>query len=259
MSQLFLLQNKFQDYLLSSQYDIFNDIVETTTAPINVRLSIYSEAYRSRLIEALATNYPVIRVYLGHDQFQMLGQQYLEKYPSHFRSIRWFGDCLDAFLKECETYSNFPYLSELAKVEWTMTLVFDASDSHIITIDTLYNIPPESWVDMQIRLHPSIHLMQFKWNVLPLWQAISQNQAVPELEQSESPVSWVFWRNNLINYYCSLADDEARAIGALINGYSFGEVCELLCEEGSEQDIAMRAASLLKGWILSGLISEIKY
>lgn len=259
MSQLFLLQNKFQNYLLSSQYDIFNDIVETTTVPIDVRLSIYSEAYRSRLIEALATNYPVMQAYLGYDRFQMLGQQYLEKYPSHFRSIRWFGDCLEAFLKECDPYSNLPYLSELAKAEWTMTLVFDASDSHIITIDALYNIPPESWVDMKIRLHPSIHLMQFKWNILPLWQAISENQAVPELELSESSVPWVFWRNNLLNYYCSLADDEARAIGAVIKGNSFGEVCELLCESGSEQDIAMRAASLLKGWISSGLISEIKY
>jgi hypothetical protein len=259
MSQLFSLQNNFQGYLLSSECDIFNDVMETTTVSVDVRLSIYSEAYQSRLIEALATSYPVMRDYLGYDRFQMLGQQYLEKYPSHFRSIRWFGDCLEVFLKESELYSNFPYLSELAKVEWTMTLVFDAPDSHILTIDALSNIPPESWVDMQIHLHPSIYLMQFKWNVLPLWQAISQNQSPPELGQSESLVTWVFWRNNLINYYCSLADDEALAIGAVIKGYPFGEVCELLSESGSEQDIAMRAVSLLKGWIMSGLISEIKY
>lgn len=259
MSELFLLQNKFQDYLLDSKNDIYSDVIETTKVSTDVRLSIYGEAYRLRLLEALATSYPVMKIYLGHEQFEELGYKYIARYPSHFRSIRWFGDRLEFFLKDNAPYSNFPYLSELAKVEWTMTLVFDAPDSDVATVESLGAIPPESWVDMRLLIHPSARLVKVEWNIVPIWQAISKEETPTELLQSEQPINWIFWRKDLMNYYCSLTDDEASAIDAVLKGFSFGEICEVLCQWINEDDVAMRAASLLKGWLSASLIADIKY
>jgi len=59
--------------------------------------------------------------------------------------------------------------------------------------------------------------------------------------------------------YCSLKEDEAASIAAAINGCSFGEICEILYQLTAEDKAALRAASLLKGWLMAELIAEIKY
>src|SRR5579871_4803975 len=151
MKSLLTLQNQFQEHLLHSQNDIFNQIVNTEKVSTDVRLSIYSHAYRSRLLEALALNYPSMQIYLGSEQFETLGNAYVDRYPSHFRSIRWFGDQLENFLREHAPYNEYPHLYELAKVEWIMTLVFDAANSDVFKLENLASIPPESWVDMHLQ------------------------------------------------------------------------------------------------------------
>src|SRR5579862_3161955 len=114
MTNLMNLQNKFQSYLINSNNDIRLDIEETKKVSATTRLQIYSNAYRFRLIEALASNYPVLQKYLGADSFQELAIQYIDEHPSTFRSIRWFGNQLENFLREHNQYNAFPYLAELS-------------------------------------------------------------------------------------------------------------------------------------------------
>jgi hypothetical protein len=47
---------------------------------------------------------------------------------------------------------------------------------------------------------------------------------------------------------------EAAVLDAARNGWPFGELCELLCEELGEEQAPAQAAALLRGWIASGLI-----
>ncbi len=258
MSELFLLQNKFQEYLLNSKNDISNHIIETETVSANTRLFIYSNAYRSRLLKALAANYPVMQAYLGHEQFKTLSHTYIDTYPSHSRSIRWFGDQLENFLRENVSFNHLPYLAELAKVEWTMTLVFDSANASVVTLEVFKHIPAKCWVDMRLIAHPSVHSIHLSWNVVPIWHAISQKKLPENFLQSESQVAWILWRKDLIHYYCSLAHDEVCALDAMLKGFSFGEICKLLCQWMDEQDVAMRAAALLKEWIINGWVAGIE-
>ncbi len=257
MSGLQRLQNQFQDYLLNSNPHFQNSIVTTKKVPAETRLAIYANAYRSRLIEALAANYPVIQVYLGCDQFEELGQAYLNAYPSSFRSIRWFGDQLANFLNEHPDYKAFPYLAELAQFEWTLTLVFDATDSVVLQMEEMGNIPSDAWVDMRLQAHPSVHRLHSSWNVVQIWQAISDDKTPPDPIQNSVPIHWVLWRKELTNHFCSLTEDEAWAINIIINGATFSELCEGLCQWVDEEEAGLRAASLLKGWISEGLITKV--
>lgn len=259
MNDLLTLQTNFQAYLLNCEEKISADIVDTQKVPVDIRLAIYGHAYRARLLEALATNFPMLHIYLGDEQFAEVGNAYINQHPSHFRSIRWFGDQLENFLRTDANYADFVYVAELAKIEWLMTLVFDAADGNTAKLEDLSQIPPESWVDMHLLAHPSIHLTQLSYNSIAIWQMLSQEEAPPEPEEYAAATNWAFWRNDLINHYCSLPEDEAAALQAILNGNSFGEVCEVLCQFMDEHEVAMRAASLLKGWIAAGLIAEINY
>ena len=134
MNGLLDLQHKFQNYLMNTDLAFKSCIHGTAKASVDTRLAIYKNAYQLRLIDALAANYPVLKKYLGCEQFHELGEHFLKIYPSTFRSIRWFGDKLAVFLYEAKPYCDMPYLAELAQFEWANTLVFDAPDSHLLQV-----------------------------------------------------------------------------------------------------------------------------
>ena len=255
MTKLSDIEQSFQDYLLHDNPDILQHVVGTTNFPVYVRLGVYGHAYRARLHEALTTTYSILHSYLGDEQFETLCYAYIDANPSHFRSVRWFGEELPHFLHQ--QYDEYPYLAELAQFEWSMALVFDAANSDVVVLTDMQAIPPEAWIDMRLKIHPSVHRLALSWNVVQIWQAITDDQTPEEPQQTESSVPWVLWRTDRVSQFSSLSVDEAWAIDAMINGATFGELCEGLCQWVDEENAGMHAASLLKGWITAGLIAKV--
>jgi hypothetical protein len=251
MNMLKQLQNDFQEYLLNGDRNIHSNIVSTEKMPADKRLNIYANAYYARLAEALAATYPALRSYLGFEDFYDISCAYAKAYPSAFRSIRWFGDKFSLFFQG--------HLAEIAEIEWNMSAVFDSKDALPLSIDKLAKIPPESWETMQIKLHPSVRRINLNWNSIAIWQDLMQDKTPSPPIENEFTVPWIFWRKNLDNQYGSLEAEDAWALDALIRGEDFGTVCEGLLQWNTEDNLALRAASLLKGWTEAGLIGEILY
>lgn len=256
MSELAELQSSFQTFLLSENEHIHQFIVATQKVPVATRLAIYGHAYRARLLEALEHNYPVLALYLGEEAFAALGYEYIDRYPSQYPSIRWFGEALPTFINLSSEYQDHPYLMELALLEWSMTLVFDAADANTFSIEEMASIPPDAWESMKFQTHPSIHRLNLAWNVVAIWQAIIQDETPPE-PQKNKKVTWVLWRKDLINQFCSLEKEEALALDTLLRGSTFGEIGAGLCASFDEETAAIQAATLLKGWLSAGFITEV--
>src|SRR5262249_55518729 len=108
--QLFHVQDKFQKYLLTGDMAIAHCVLGTEKVSIETRLDIYYHAYQARLIEALASNFPVLHVYLGEAFFEKTASKYIDQHPSCFRSIRWVGDQFSEFLRNAREYNECPYL-----------------------------------------------------------------------------------------------------------------------------------------------------
>lgn len=259
MNDLPTLQRSFQHYLLDSSHPhIGSEIVSTARVPAEKRLAIYAHAYKSRLIEVLGISYPVLQTYLGNEKFYELGDYYADLYPSTFRSIRWFGEHMASVLSQHPVYQRYPFLAELAQIEWLMCSVFDSPDVDTLAIETLSRIPPEEWMSMQLHAHPSLRRLDLSWNVIDIWKAINEETSPPDAQQSDSVSAWVFWRKDLAQRFSSIDADEAWAIDAILSTCTFGDLCEGLSHwMEDEEAIALRAASLLKGWILAGFISGV--
>jgi hypothetical protein len=257
MSQLDETQECFQKFLLEKNLEFQHMVIGTDKVSADDRLAIYSDAYRIRLIDTLASNYPVLYLYLGTENFDALAGQYIDAHPSTYKSIRWYGCELSAFLKDHHDYQDYPYLAELADFEWAMTLVFDAADSTVLQIEDMAYIPTDAWMMMKLRATPSVHRLNFLWNVVPIWQSISDDKDPEDPIVAGSATPWIIWRHNLMSRFCSLSADEAYALDAVLNQKTFGEICEGLCQWVTEEEAGMHAASLLKGWIQSGLIATI--
>ncbi|MDR3441807.1 MAG: DNA-binding domain-containing protein [Legionella sp.] len=256
MTELLNLQNQFQEFLLSGQCAIHDSIVETELVPVETRLAIYRDAYVLRLIECLNANFPFLSAYLGTDEFNQLARAYIAQHPSSYRSIRWFGDGLADFVSNY--YPQYPHLAELTAFEWKMTLAFDAAEAQRVQIEDMAAVPPYAWADLHFVLHPSVHLLSYFWNAIPLWQALAHDEALPDLQKNTEANTWVLWRSEeyLIQFY-SLSKEEAWALDTLAQGRTFADLCEGLCEWLPEAEVGMRAASYLKNWIQKGILSKL--
>ena len=253
MSHLSQLQTDFQAYLLDDAQGInfLNAIVNDQKVGATKRLSIYANAYRLRIIEALATAYLKLHSLLGDDYFDSTARSYIKQYPSTYRNMRWVGGEMAAHLQA--TLPQHAIASEMAQFEWALGLTFDAEDAPVLSLQDLAAIPPENWADLRFKFHPAVQLLALKWNVLLVWQALNAEETPPAAAQINEPC--VVWRKDLNSHYRSLDLAEYAALQQLISGATFGELCEKLQENTSEEHATMQAAQYLVGWLNEGMIS----
>lgn len=256
---LIQLQNDFQAYLLDSRLYSDSDaaftqkIVNDKKVGAKKRLSIYADAYRLRIIEALANAYPILKALLGDDLFDKNARSYIEQYPSTYRNMRWVGDQMPAHLQK--TLPQHPIAAELAQFEWALSLAFDAEDAPILSLQDLAAIAPENWGDLRFKFHPAVQLFNPKYNVLQIWQALNVDETPPQVAQINEP--YVVWRIELNSHYRSLELAEYAAIQQMMAGASFADLCENLQENASEDEATMQAAQYLAAWLNEGLISTV--
>ena len=255
MSALAGVQADFQDHLLRGSGAVESHVLGTSSVPVATRLAIYAGAYGSRLLEALASNYPVLAKLLGEVDFETLAAQYVRAHDSTHFSIRYYGDALPQFLSAHPDYTAAPVLAELARWEWIMTEVFDAADAVPLTHVQLAQLAPERWAGLRFAWHPSVRRLSLRWNAPQIWQALTAGSERPAASLHAGPVEWLLWRQELTTYFRSVTATEAGALDAARAGWPFGELCELLCTELGAAQAPAHAATLLRDWVGSGLIT----
>jgi len=256
--QLRALQLRFQDYLEGRSEDFEQDIISTADAKAEHRLAAYYNAYRIRLIDCLATDFPGLQKTLGEEAFEYLILDYLKIHPSEQPSVRWAGQHMVDFLTQSQ-YENSEFLSELALFEWTQGLCFDAPESEVLfTLDDMAQLDPALWPSVSLSFHPSVRWLDLHWNAAPYWVALDQPDGEPIQPQYNTlPARWLMWRKKHKPNWRSLEAPEAWAIEAAYNGANFAELCEGLLEWIGEDTVALTAAGYLKQWIHDDLISAV--
>ena len=202
-------------------------------------------------------DFPGLKSVMGDEEFQRLGIAYVDAHPSRHASVRHFGHRLAHFLGNTAAYRDQPVLSEMAAFEWALGESFDAADAGVLSVEDIAAIAVASWPLMGFGLHPSVRRLTLRSNAPAVRQAVQEGQPVPSLQVAEVPISWVLWRRELRTFYRSLSTPEAWALDAAAAGARFGEICQGLCEWLPDEQVAMQAASLLKGWASEGLLCEV--
>ncbi len=257
-SPLKSLQQQMLAWLQEFNPQIKQSVTGTEKVSADLRLDIYANAYRFRLVEALQDTFPALHTLLGDEDFFNLGVEYLTARPSKHFSLRYFGHEMSPFLKKANTYSNQAILSEMAQFEWLLREAFDAADNAVIGIDTLQQIDPQSWPELRFTFHPSVSRVDLSFNVPQIWQTIDKEEAQIDMLENDYPVGWCIWRKDLRTLYRSLDVDEAWAMDAMLSGHTFSEICSGVCEWVDEQHAAVRAAGFIQNWVNDGLIQDVE-
>lgn len=250
------LQQQMLAWLRAHDPVIKESVTGTEKVPADLRLDIYANAYRYRLIDALQDTFPALNTLLGDDDFLKMGLRYIERYPSQHFSLRFFGHRLAGFLAEESDFREQKVLSEMAQFEWLLRAAFDAAAQPRLSLEELQTIAPEQWPELTFSFHPSLQRINLSFNVPQLWQAIEQEQPPIDIVEQEYPIGWVIWRRDLKTWYRSMDVDEAWAMDTMLAGENFAAICAGVCEWIDEQYAPARVAGFIQTWINEGLLTE---
>lgn len=238
---------------LAAHPDVVPPVKETLALSAAARLDIYANMYFHRLLDSLKEDFPAIAQCLGDAVFAQLITDYLHVYPpSHF-SLRYAGQSLEAFLRAYPS-AQWPFLADLAQLEWAMLEAFDAPDAVSLDEAALRAIAPECWPALVLRPTPSLQVVTVQWPVDSLRETLLAAGRLADVPPGES-LRVLVWRRGLDVVYRRASEAEVRQLQQLAAATHFAAWCETLLESvSSGGDTPMQAGGLIVRWVNEQLL-----
>ena len=151
-------------------------------------LSIYRNNSAHVFRSALEIGFPVVRKRVGDDYFRQLGTSYRARYPSRSGDLHWVGRHFSAFLLEHLHGTEYAWLADLARLEWSREQAGISNVEPAVTAGVLAAVAPDRLEHLIFRLQPSLALIASDFPVFTIFMANQAANASP-VDQSVGPES----------------------------------------------------------------------
>ncbi|MBI3307468.1 MAG: putative DNA-binding domain-containing protein [Candidatus Omnitrophica bacterium] len=221
------------------------------------RIAVYAGGLIARTEEAFSEVYEAIRFVIGAARFHELAHAYSRHYPSAHYNLTYIGRRLAEFLKspDCtDLMKDFPFLSDLARLEWQVTMAFHAFDEGPMDPSRLKEITPEAWEKIRFIFQPSVSVMTSAWPVLDIWQARKLSIQQVDIDLVDRPQSILISRQG-VKVQCGLISEESYfLLEKLLSKISLGEALEALAEMPNMESLPL--AAWFSEWAEKGLFKN---
>jgi len=221
------------------------------------RVDIYADMYFYRIRDALKEDFAAVAAVLGETGFHNLITDYLLAHPpSHF-SLRHAGRQVPAFLATHAAAEQWPYVSDLALLEWAVLDAFDAPDAPALDVAALRGVPEARWPYLRFIVSPSLRQLRLGWTVHEIWQQGQSGAALGMPLREETLVR--VWRQDLRVLHRRMEPVESGALTALAQGAPFADVCEEIALCAGASAGTERAFELVAEWLSDGLLAGFTF
>ncbi len=252
VSGLLRLQSVFQQHMLGAADA--TPLLAGSAERRALGLGIYANAYRQRLVEALADAFAKTRALLGAEAFEAAALHYINEHPPTTRSLRWFGAGFALHLRGALPAQAS--IAEMAQLDWALRQAFDGPDAPVLVAADLADLPPQAWATLRLTPVPTLQLLRFEHNTVALWQALDEAAPAPAIERGAVAVDWLVWRKQLQPHFRSLHPVEAALLRAMQGGVGFATACEQAQAE-AEEDCTNHIGGGLRQWLEDGVLSAV--
>lgn len=250
------LQAQFQRAVVEGRDDILSAIPDSPREKKETLFGVYRDAYVIRLVDILREDHERLARYIGDDGFRQLAQDYIVAYPSHTPNARYFGEAFPAFAAAHPALQTVPAAAAIAKLEGTLTEVFDITDCAPLALSGLAAFAPETFTQLVFTPHPSTRRFDTPINLDAIFSALAdEDTAPPPVEICTPPQAFLVWRKDVVPHYRLLSREEAMMWDEAAKGVRFGVLCEMLATFDDPANAPLRAAQYLHGWISNGLLA----
>ena len=216
------------------------------------RLDIYAGMYFYRLCDCLADDFRAVRAVIGPAQFHNLVTDYLLVHPSTHPSLRHAGRHLPQFLDTHPLADAWPFLADLARLEWAILDAFDAADAVALGEQDFEALPATAWAELRFRLVPSVRLLDLHWAAHDVWSRVERCET--PARPATTSTRLLVWRSYFRVFHRPLEPLEYAALRRVQDGETFGAICDDATAHGDLEAIAPALLQLVGRWLADGLL-----
>ena len=144
------------------------------------RFMIHRGNFLESLVNALAHTYPAVKAICGEGNFRVLAGTFVRAHPPARPELMNYGDGFAAFIAAHDAARrDFPFLPDLARLEWALNAAYFAADAPALTPDDLAAVPPERLGALRLALHPSARLVASEYPIHAIWLAAAADGGAP--------------------------------------------------------------------------------
>ncbi|MBD1548427.1 DNA-binding domain-containing protein [Roseibium aggregatum] len=181
--------SSFSAALTDADLPVPDGVVGPDGKPAPKRFNVYRNNVIVSLTEALAQTYPAIERLLGEDYFKALARSFVTEHPPTSPVLLWYGAEFPDFIETFPPLRHYPYLADVARLEWAWLQAYHAEDAEPLDPQVLGSVSPERVADVRFTIHPAASCISSRWPVFSIALAnrfCLEDPPAIDLEQSES-------------------------------------------------------------------------
>ncbi len=202
------------------------------------RLNIYRDTMCAAHTNALAQSYRCCEKILGERYFKQIAKSYFYKYPATIQNLNHYGQSFPKFLQhwvhnhmEC---SDYPYLSDLAQLEWAFDQAYYAKPDPLFNFNSLTTLNEKSYQRICFELSASLTILKSNYPIYEIWlanqgqadaqeiNAITEPQYLCVTREDFKPIIYkvdqiYFWMLEKIQYNSTFSELEASGTQEEVN------------------------------------------
>ncbi|MHB1048737.1 MAG: HvfC/BufC family peptide modification chaperone [Bacteroidota bacterium] len=239
--------------------DAMNAVLPSKTLTSAERIAIYRRMFFLRMTESMQIDYPGVLHALGEQEFnRLISEEYVRRYPSQSYTLNHLGRHFPEFIGTSQIPGK-EFLSDLARLELSITNIMDADESPTLTQEVVSAIPPERWNNAVLIPIAALELMRFQYSVDEYLDAVNDEKPVPAVRKE--PTYVVVYRREFITYWKSISADQYHLLKALTKGKTLSESFDVLTHNASVNTAAAQENVFrwFGEWMTDGFFSGIQW
>ena len=156
-------QTNFSNAVLNPEMAAPSGLVGPDGLPSSKRFSVYRNNVMVSLIDAMAANFPAIKRLVGDDFFAATAREFIMQHPPTEPVLFLYGDGFAGFLEIFPPVADFPYLADVARVEYAWLQSYHAADMEPLEAAALGAVEAEKVGQAKFTPHSAMWLFRSIW------------------------------------------------------------------------------------------------
>ena len=170
-------EGMFQTALLDPANPVPSNLIDGRGRPAKSRFDIYRNNVVASLIRGLETGFPITNTFIGSEHFKILAGQFVRMYPPKSPVMPLYGEEFPEFLNHNIPCGTYPYLSDIARLEYAIRLSYHSADSDGYDWANLGLLNEDDLKEAKVTFKPSLFLVVSDWPLFDIWVHSKSNVA----------------------------------------------------------------------------------
>jgi hypothetical protein len=213
---------------------------------------VYRNDVITGLIRALGQRFPVIGRLVGDEFFRAMAHAYVTTHPPVSPIVMFYGETFPDFIDGFAPANAVPYLGDVARIEVARGRAYHAADATPMEPAAFAGILSEELSDLEVRLHPSVSVIESRHPIVSIWKVNSDPGRVTPIAPWASETALVA-RPFMEVEVRRLPFGTAAFLSSLVTGGTMAEAVEAGAAAAPEFNLVESLALLITSHIVTGI------